>query len=532
MSSTPDTSLNAARRDRELAELRDGATVDLLVVGGGVTGAGVALDAASRGLSVALVERTDLAHGTSRFSSKLVHGGLRYLASGDVALAHESARERDILLRVTAPHLVRPLPMVLPLYEQTSVAQAAVLRAGLLAGDTLSAVAGTPARRLPRSRRLSRQETRRLVPGLRSPGLRGGLLFFEGQLVDDARLVVALARTAAGHGARILTRCAAETLDAHGATIHDRYRDQRFRLRARAVVNAAGVYSQDLVPGVRLSPSRGSHLVLDRDGTGIAQAALMVPIPGTRNRFAFALPQHDGRLYTGITDEPVSGPAPEVVDVPEADIRFLTDTLGSVLHSPPGRSEVRGAFAGLRPLLDGGTDSSADLSRRHTIVTSPEGIVTVVGGKLTTYRRMAQEAVDTVLATTGLSSGPCRTHRLPLVGAAPPDRLARLDAPRRLVRRYGTEAVRVRAEAAAEAEAAQADPAAPRLDTGADVDPHTEVAAGVTMAELRFAVRHEGALDTADLLERRTRIALVAEDRVRALPAARQALSAAGLASR
>lgn len=513
-STLPDTSLNSARRARELAELAAGRSVDLLVVGGGVTGTGVALDAASRGLSVALVERGDLAHGTSRFSSKLVHGGLRYLASGNVGLAHESAREREILLRVTAPHLVRPLPMVLPLYAETSPTQAAVLRAGLRAGDALSALSGTAARRLPRSRRLSRHETQALVPGLRRRGLRGGLLCFEGQLVDDARLVVALARTGAGQGARILTRCTAETIDGTGASIADLVGGQRLQIQARAVVNATGVNAGDLVSDVQLRPSRGSHLVLDQASTGIAHAAVMLPIPNTSNRFAFALPQQDGRLYAGITDEPLPGPAPEVVEVPETDIQFLVKTLGSVLQTPPQRSDVQGAFAGLRPLLDGGAGTSADLSRRHTVVTSTEGVVTVVGGKLTTYRKMAAEAVDTALARTGLPAGASRTRRLPLVGAAPPERLERLEAPRQLVARYGSEAPRVLAEA------------------GGDSDLLTEIACGVTGAELRFAVRHEGARSVADLLERRTRIGLVADDYARAEPAARAALAVEELGSR
>lgn len=200
----PDASLNAARRTRELTELAEQGTIDVLVIGGGVTGAGVALDAASRGLTVALAEKHDLAFGTSRWSSKLVHGGLRYLASGNVGIAYESAVERGILLERTAPHLVRPLPQLVPLLPTVDTKHAALVRTGFLAGDALRRAAGTRAADLPRSRRVTRAETLRMAPAVRHEGLRGGLLAWDGQLVDDARLVVGIARTAAAQGARIL----------------------------------------------------------------------------------------------------------------------------------------------------------------------------------------------------------------------------------------------------------------------------------------------------------------------------------------
>ncbi|TML27496.1 MAG: FAD-dependent oxidoreductase, partial [Actinobacteria bacterium] len=211
------TSLNAARRARDLADLADGAVVDVLVVGLGVTGAGVALDAAARGLSVAALDAHDLAFGTSRWSSKLVHGGLRYLAHGDVAVAYECARERGVLLTRTAPHLTRPLPVLLPLTSDVSTGVARLHRAGITAGDALRVAAGTPAALLPRARRVSAAQARRWAPGLRANGLRGGNLNWDGQLEDDARLVVAIARTAAGFGARILTRCRVTALSGDGA---------------------------------------------------------------------------------------------------------------------------------------------------------------------------------------------------------------------------------------------------------------------------------------------------------------------------
>ena len=209
-------SLDAARRARELAALAEGESVDVLVVGGGIVGTWAALDAASRGLSVALVERGDLAQGTSRWSSKLAHGGLRYLAQGDVGVAWESARERAILMDVSAPHLIRALPFLIPLGGQVDRAAGAKLEIGLRLGDALRAAAGTSRRRLPPARRVSAEEARQLAPGLSERQLRGALLHWDGQIEDDARLVLAVARTAAAYGARILTYVAAEQLRAEG----------------------------------------------------------------------------------------------------------------------------------------------------------------------------------------------------------------------------------------------------------------------------------------------------------------------------
>ncbi|MFB9697846.1 glycerol-3-phosphate dehydrogenase/oxidase [Amorphoplanes digitatis] len=492
-----------------------GDVVDVLVVGLGVTGAGVALDAASRGLTVAAVDAHDLAFGTSRWSSKLVHGGLRYLAGGHIALAYESAVERDILLRRVAPHLVNPLPSVLPLTPLISGPRAALTRAGFVAGDALRAAAGTPASRLPRSRRITPAEVHRLVPAVRRAGLRGGLIGWDGQLIDDARLVVALARTAAGHGARILTRCRVTELHGAGATVVDTRTGQEHRFRARAVVNATGVWAEQLDPGVRLRPSRGTHLVLRPGALGAQTAALTIPVPDETSRFVFALPQPDGRIYLGLTDEPVDGPVPDVPEPSAAERGFLLDVLATAVDTAPSEADVVGAFAGLRPLLAGAADSTADLSRRHAVHTSPGGVTTIVGGKLTTYRRMARDGLDAALTANGLPLGRCRTARLPLVGAAPPERLAMIAAPARLVARYGTEAPDVAALAAGDP--ALAEPLAAGI--------------AVTGAELLWGLLREGALDEDDLLDRRTRIGLVPADRDRALPAARSAVDRAAAAT-
>ncbi|WP_017538366.1 glycerol-3-phosphate dehydrogenase/oxidase [Nocardiopsis halophila] len=506
----PATVLDAARRRADLDALASGGEPDLLVVGAGVTGAGTALDAAARGLRVALVERGDLAHGTSRWSSKLVHGGLRYLAKGQIGVAVESARERGVLMETTAPHLVRTLPMVIPLHEGVDTAHAAAARTGMAVGDVLRAAAGTDRRALPRSRRLTVEQTLRLLPGVRREGLRGGLLSFDGQLTDDARLVVALARTAAGLGAGVVTRCAAERLGGDGAVLRDLRTGRRIEVAARAVVNATGVYAGELVPQVRLRPSRGTHAVLRAESVGRPKAALMVPVPGTANRFVFALPQPDGRVFAGLTDEPVDGPLPEVPQAPEGDVDFLLEVLNRALGTALGRADVAGAYAGLRPLLEGRGGTSADLSRSHAVIRSAEGVLTVVGGKLTTYRRMAEEAVDAAVGAAGLAAGACRTRALPLVGAAPRAVLDAVDAPRRMIARYGTEAPAVVAAA------------------GGDPEMLRPVAAGVTPAEMRFAVEAEGALDAEDVLDRRTRLGLVAEDREAARPAAEAAVARAG----
>ncbi|MFF9204951.1 glycerol-3-phosphate dehydrogenase/oxidase [Streptomyces sp. NPDC014986] len=510
----PGSSLSAARRRRELTDSVGGPAVDVLVVGLGATGAGAALDAAARGLSVVAVDAHDLAFGTSRFSSKLVHGGLRYLASGQLGVAHESAVERGVLMERTAPHLVRAQPFVLPLTPLVSRGRAALARAGFRAGDTLRLAARTARATLPPPRRLSAVETHRLVPALRGDGLRGGLLSWDGRLSDDVRLVTALARTAAGRGARILTRVRVLGLGPAGARVRDELTGEEGEIRARAVINASGVWAGGLVDGVRIRPSRGTHLVLRPESLGPLPAGVHIPVPGENNRFVLVLPQDDGRVYVGLTDEPVDGDLPDVPEAPETDIGFLLDVLRSVLHVPVHRGDVAGAFAGLRPLLDtaperGGTaPRTADLSRRHAVLTSAEGVVTVVGGKLTTYRRMAEDAVDTAVRVRRLPAGPSTTASLPLVGAAPPHVLARLPAPHRLVGRYGTEAPAVRALGARDA----------RLDE--------PVLPGypVTGAELLWSLRHEGALDEADLLDRRTRIGLVPADRARALEAVRELL--------
>jgi glycerol-3-phosphate dehydrogenase len=487
------TTLDAARRARDLEALASGTTVDVLVAGGGITGVGVALDAATRGLSVALLERGDLAQGTSRWSSKLAHGGLRYLAKGDVGVAWESASERAVLIDRTAPHLARAVPMLIPLNDDLRAFLGGATEIGLRLGDALRAAAGTSPRRLPRARRIEAAEALRWAPALKAEGLRGALLNWDAQLEDDARLVVAIARTAAAHGARIVTHAGVERLHAGGATARDSLSGATFEVRARHVVNATGVWAQALAPGVALRPSKGSHLLVPAGRLGDPQASLHVPVPGAYGRWVFALPRPD---------------APPVSDAEEA---FMLGVIGRALDRPLTPADVVGRFAGLRPLLDlapgeadGERGATADVSRRHAVLEDPDsGAVTVVGGKLTTYRRMAQDAVDVIARRPGVAAGPCRTRRLPVVGAQGPH-VRPAGIPQRLVRRYGAEAGAV-------------------LAIGDDrPELLAPVAPGVPVlgVELAWAVEREGACTLDDVLDRRTRIGLVDAWREAAEPAA------------
>lgn len=488
------SSLHPRRRTDDIEALSHGRVVDLLVVGGGVTGAGVALDAATRGLSVALLERHDLAFGTSRWSSKLAHGGLRYLAKLDVPIAWESAVERGHLMAAIAPHLVRPMAMVLPLHEKVSHFGAAFAGAGFVAGDVLRMAARTPTSLLPHPSRIPAPLVRRLAPATAAEGLRGGLLSWDGQLIDDARLVVTIARTAAAYGARILTYTTVTSVEHGRAEVTDEITGEQHTIRAKQIVNAAGVWADSLSDDVELAPSKGSHLLVRAERLGRPTAAVTAPVPGSSSRFVFAVPWHDDLVMIGLTDDPYDGAIPDRARPDEGERTFLLDTINAVLAEPLTPDDVVGSYAGFRPLLKGRADSSADLSRKHALVKdSRTGALTIVGGKLTAYRRMAQDAVDAVVEAGDLTAGPCRTTRLPLVGAGTPA----AGLPERLVARYGTDAAAVSSYA---------------MNDAALRDP---VRSGIPLsgAEIRFAVEHELALTIADVVDRRTRWGLVDEDR-------------------
>ncbi len=498
--------LGPGRRER-VREGLGSTRYDVVVVGGGVTGAGTALDAAARGLRTLLVERDDLANGTSRWSSKLVHGGVRYLAQGQVGVAWESARERHALLTTIAPHLVQPVAFLVPLDPSTPPVPGRVVGAGARAADLMRRAARTPTRLLPAPTRISAQDALVHAPCLRADGLRGAVLSWDGRLEDDARLVVALARTAASLGADVLTRAAACDVGADELTLTCTETGERTRVRCGVVVNATGVWAAEHEPGLQMVPSRGSHLVLRADALGWPRAVLTVPVPGRFGRFVFAVPQPDGLVLLGLTDEEALGADPSAPAVPAHDEAFLLATLNRALAVPVGPSDVVGRYAGLRPLVAGHAAATSDLSRHHLLVDRPGRPVTITGGKLTTYRRMAEDAVDAVCRRTGHHLA-CRTRGLPLVGAAPREVLARVRAPRRLVRRYGTEAVDVHALGVRHPDLAG--PVAPGCPT--------------TGAELLFGVLAEGARTVDDLLARRTRTGLVEAHLAAAEPAARRAL--------
>jgi glycerol-3-phosphate dehydrogenase len=400
---------------------------------------------------------------------------------------------------------------------QAKFVQAALLRSAFLGGDVLRTFARTSDDYLPHSRRVSSAEILRYAPTLKPEGMRGGFLTWDGQLYDDARLVVAIARTAAQYGARILTRVAATEVTGRGAVLVDQLTDQRLQVDAKIVINAAGIWADQVASGIKLRPSRGTHLVLPQSVFGGLSAVLTVPVPGELRRVVMAIPAPDDRVYVGLTDEEAPGPVSDVPHATDAEIDFLLNTISAAVQQPVTRADLLGTYAGLRPLLDTwpkkkaehkGEDKTADISRRHAVITSPDGVLTIVGGKLTTYRRMAQDVLDKALEQSSLDvRRPCQTHRIPLVGAADRIRLAAVKAPARFVQRYGVEAPQVIAGPPELRE-----PIAPGLRT--------------TYAELRFAVRHEGALTEDDVLDRRTRIGLSAADRELALPAVRETFAA------
>ncbi|MGA7688149.1 MAG: FAD-dependent oxidoreductase, partial [Jiangellales bacterium] len=351
-------------------------------------------------------------------------------------------------------------------------------------------------------------EALRLAPTVRRRGLLGAVVGEDLQLVDDARLVVAVARTAAAYGARILTGIDVVSASAHGEVeLRDVTTGDTSVLRARRVVNATGVWASELDPSIALEPSRGTHLVLASSSLGSSQASLTLQVE--RGRAVFTLPQPDGLTFVGLTDDPQAGPVPDVAEPTEDDIGWILSVLNSAVEVPIGRADVLGSFAGLRPLLAAtsseteGVPGTADLSRRHAVRANGR-LLTVAGGKLTAYRRMAQDVVDLI------TERPCQTRRVALVGAGP-GRVREQHADR-LVARYGHEAPFVESMADAMPELAQ--PVLPGL--------------GVRGVELAFGLAWEGARTTDDLLERRTRLSLVPAHAAAARPLAERLVDAVG----
>jgi glycerol-3-phosphate dehydrogenase len=388
---------DAAFRRRSLEQMAE-TELDVLVVGGGITGCGVALDAASRGLAVGLVEREDFASGTSGRSTRLVHGGLRYLAQREFGLVRESLRERAILQRI-APHLLRTLPIYIP-------RTGALLRAGLGLYDAVALGVN-----ISPHRRADADELAAIVPGMEHD--RGALVYHE-CATDDARLTLEVARAAARHGALVANHASVEALLGSGRVAGARVRDEltgsALEVRARTTVNATGVWAERVQSLATDRPkrhvaSKGVHLVF-RPGTVRARAGALVPSAEDDRRFVFVLPW-EGHHYAGTTDTAYSGDL-DSPDVAERDAAYV---LAAVAESFPhvNESNVVGSWAGLRPLARGGNGATADLSRRHVLYEEPPGLLTVTGGKLTTYRAMAEEVVDRLAPRTK-----SRTRGLPL----------------------------------------------------------------------------------------------------------------------
>jgi glycerol-3-phosphate dehydrogenase len=485
---------------RRLADER----FDVLVVGGGITGAGVALDAASRGLRVALVERDDFASGTSSKSSKLVHGGLRYLQNGDVRLVYEALAERQRLRR-NAPHLVKVLPFLIPIFSKDGLINSKVARAMGSAMWMYDLTGGARIGKL--HKRLKKAEVMGYMPTLPEDRLAGGYLYYDAR-ADDARLTLTITRTAAiGFDAVVANRTSVVgfTKDGSGrvsgATVEAD--GQRIDVRAEAVVNATGVWADDvraLDEGTHpdsIRPAKGIHITVPWSKVQNS-IAVVVPVPKDK-RSVFVVPWGE-RTYIGTTDTDYDGP----VDDPQCtrqDIEYLLKAINFSTTTGVSEGDILGTWAGLRPLVKSAASvRTADLSRRHKVARSASGVVTITGGKLTTYREMAADTVDEVSVVLGRTVGRSRTKHLPLLGADGYDSVmasaASDPALQHLADRYGDEARTVLTLAAGTP--GGLDPLVPGL-------PYLR-------AEALYAARHEMACTLDDVLSRRTRSRLLARD--------------------
>lgn len=450
---------------------------DVLVIGGGATGLGVAVDAATRGYRTALVEAGDFAQATSSRATKLAHGGVRYLQSGQIHLVREALRERTILLRA-APHLVRRLEFVVPVYRRWELAYYA---AGLMLYDLLAGRAS-----LGKTRVIGEAATAERVPGLKRAGLKGGVVFYDAQF-NDARLALALARTALDHGATVVNYARCERLiheDGRlvGAVVRDAESGAAATVRARVTVNAAGIFSDELrrmddpAAAPMLALSRGTHLVVRGD---LLDGAAII-VPKTRDgRVIFAIPWQ-GRVLIGTTEVAAKNAAVEPGHE-EAEIEYLLEQIAPYLERPIGKRDILSVFSGLRPLVQRKEATTSQLSREHHVDRSATGLTSITGGKWTTYRRMAEDTVDFAIGRGMLNPATCVTRTLRIHGAAE-DRTE-----------YGSDASELETLMAAEPELAERiDPALP-----------------YTRAELVYAVRAEMARTVEDVLARRTRALLV-----------------------
>ncbi|HEX8977690.1 MAG TPA: glycerol-3-phosphate dehydrogenase/oxidase [Solirubrobacteraceae bacterium] len=490
---------------------------DLAVIGGGITGAGVALDAASRGYSVALVEQADFASGTSSRSSKLVHGGLRYLQNFDLGLVREALLERQLMVRL-APHLVRPLPLVVPAFDGARPDR--MMGIGLNMYDVMAAPslrARRNARREgpqpgeadwspARHRVISGQEVTELLPALAARQPTGGYLFYDCQ-TDDARLVLTVLGEAERFGAICANRLQVIELAGIGSAepgvrVRDHETSTEVLIRADNVINATGVWADRIRPDElhseaevpRITPSRGTHITLRHEDLPLIAGAI---VPAGGGRSIFALPWL-GRSLIGTTDDNYDGDIAHVKPSP-GDVDYLLEAINAFFGTSLGREHLTAAYAGVRPLIStGDSRKSVDISRKAELYETSSGLITITGGKLTTWRRMAKMAVDRLVERDGRQA-PCRTQEIPLGAPVDPGELLRVEGVpdasyERLADRYGHAAERVLQAAAARGELAQ--PIVPGLPD--------------LLAEAPFSVHYEQARSVGDVLLRRTRLGLLA----------------------
>jgi glycerol-3-phosphate dehydrogenase len=515
--------LSPAARTEALAGLVED-ELDVVVIGGGVVGAGAALDAATRGLRVGLVEARDWASGTSSRSSKLIHGGLRYLEMLDFGLVREALHERGLLLQRLAPHLVRPVPFLYPLTHRGW--ERPYVGAGLVLYDTMGSLA-PGARGLPRHRHLTKRHALRVAPSLRSDSLVGAVQYYDAQ-VDDARHTVTLVRTAAAYGAMVANRARVvgflrQGERVTGVKVRDLESGQVLEVRAKQVLNATGVWTDDTQAMVgergqfQVRASKGIHLIVPRDRVQSSSGLIL----RTPTSVLFVIPW--GRHWiigTTDTDWTLDKAHPAASS---QDIDYLLSQVNRVLSRPLSREDVEGVYAGLRPLLAGESESTSKLSREHVVGHPVPGLVVVAGGKYTTYRVMAADAVDEVARALDERVPPSCTDRIPLLGADGYD--AAWNSRHRTSTRYGVHVARVEhllgrygSLAPEVLELIEDDPALGAPMPGAD---------DYIAAEIVYACTHEGARHLDDVLTRRTRISIESWDRgVGAAPVAAELMAA------
>ncbi|MFD3509827.1 glycerol-3-phosphate dehydrogenase [Nocardia sp. NPDC058666] len=503
------TRLSPAYRAAAIAALDD-TEVDVLVIGGGVTGAGAALDAASRGLSVTLVEARDFAAGTSSRSSKLIHGGLRYLEQMDFALVREALKERGLLLNSLAPHLVKPVSFLFPL--QHRVWERAYIGAGIALYDTLGG-----ARSVPMHKHLSRTKALELAPALTEDAMTGAIRYYDAQ-VDDARHTMMLARTAADAGATVLTRTTVVGLlregeRVTGAMVEDSETGRLHQIKAKTVISATGVWTDDMIEmtGVEfpfhVQMSKGVHIMVPRDRLDMDTGLIM----RTEKSVLFVIPwaQH---WIIGTTDTEWSLDKNHPT-ASAADVQYILDHVNSLLREPLTRADIVGTYAGLRPLMTGATKETAKLSREHAVAEPAPGLFVIAGGKYTTYRVMAKDVVDAAAQRLNRAVAPSATEFMPILGAQgyfelratlladPEDLVAQTglsaEVIEHLLGRYGSLVTEL-------FDLIAANPSLARPIDGAP---------NYLAAEVVYAATSEGVLHLDDLLTRRTRISIEVPDR-------------------